>query len=198
MGFCLVNTIAVAAAHARARHGVERIAIVDFDVHHGNGTQDIFWDDANTLYASTHEMPLFPGTGHANERGPHDTIVNVPLAAGTNGTTFRDAVVGRILPRVAAFRPDLVLVSAGFDAHRRDPLANLDLAAADFAWITRELAALATQHAGGRLVSLLEGGYDLAALGECVAAHVDALRGAGGERGDGTALARMSDGLDKG
>ena len=175
MGFCLVNTVAVAAAHARAKHGVKRVAIVDFDVHHGNGTQDIFWANADTLYASTHEMPLFPGTGRASERGPHDTIVNVPLAAGTDGATFREAVSAGILPRVAAFRPDLILISAGFDAHARDPLGHLRLEAADFAWITCELAALASKSAGGRIVSVLEGGYDLAGLSEGVAAHVSVL-----------------------
>ena len=175
MGFCLVNTVAVAAAHARAEHGVKRIAIVDFDVHHGNGTQDIFWADADMLYASTHEMPLFPGTGASTERGTHDTIVNVPLAAGTDGATFREAVSARILPRLAAFRPELVVVSAGFDAHRRDPLGHLRLEGADFAWITRELAALAAQTAGGRIVSVLEGGYDLTGLSEGVAAHVAVL-----------------------
>ena len=175
MGFCLVNFACVAAFHARLQHGAERVAIVDFDVHHGNGTQDICWDDANLLYASTHQMPLFPGTGRASERGTHDTIVNLPLAAGTDGPTFREVVTNGLLPRVAAFAPDLIVISAGFDAHRRDPLANLRLEAEDFAWVTREIMALADRHAGGRIVSTLEGGYDLTGLADSAAAHVTAL-----------------------
>lgn len=178
LGFCLVNTVAVAAAHARAVHGVERVVIVDFDVHHGNGTQDIFWNDAQTLYASTHEMPLFPGTGARDEEGAHGQIVNVPLRSGTDGEQYRAIVAAQLLPRLEAFAPDVVFVSAGFDAHRRDPLANLRLEVDDFAWITRELLALADRHAGGRLVSVLEGGYDLDALGASTAAHVDALMAA--------------------
>jgi acetoin utilization deacetylase AcuC-like enzyme len=175
MGFCLINTAAVAAFHARARHGLGRVAIVDFDVHHGNGTQDICWNEPDVLYASTHEMPLFPGTGAASERGAHDTIVNVPLVAGTDGTTFREAVEARILPRLLTFKPELIVISAGFDAHRRDPLGHMRLEGADFAWITRALVAVAAQTAGGRIVSVLEGGYDLTGLSEGVAAHVAAL-----------------------
>ena len=170
MGFCLLGNAAVAARHAQAAHGAERVAIVDFDVHHGNGTQDIFWDDASVLYCSTHEMPLFPGTGSRSERGTHDTIVNAPLPSGADGTVFCDAMESAILPRLAAFAPDLVIVSAGFDAHRRDPLASLRFEAADFAWITRKLMQVADRHAQGRLVSVLEGGYDLEGLADSAAA----------------------------
>ena len=177
MGFCFFNNAAVAARHAQAKHGYERVAIVDFDVHHGNGTQDIFWDDASVLYASTHQMPLYPGTGARGETGGHDQIVNAPLRAGDGGEAFREAFTQAILPRLDGFRPDLVIVSAGFDAHYRDPLANLNLKEADFAWVTQKLMDLAQRRCGGRLVSLLEGGYDLEGLGRSVAAHVNALMG---------------------
>ncbi|PIK73444.1 acetoin utilization protein, partial [Methylobacterium frigidaeris] len=177
MGFCLFNTAAVAARHARKHHGAARVALVDWDVHHGNGSQDIFWDDPSVLYASTHQMPLFPGTGAASERGEHDTIVNVPLHAGDDGDTFREAFVHGVLPRLDAFRPDLIVISAGFDAHWRDPLANLKLTEADFAWATREVMEIAERHCGGRVVSLLEGGYDLIGLSKSVAAHVETLMG---------------------
>jgi acetoin utilization deacetylase AcuC-like enzyme len=175
MGFCIFNTAAIAARHAQTRHGAERVVIVDWDVHHGNGTQDILWDDPSVLYASTHQAPLYPGTGATSERGDHDTIVNVPLAAGTDGPRFREAFTTRILPRLEAFRPDLVVVSAGFDAHWRDPLANLRLNEADFAWATTALMEVADRHAGGRLVSVLEGGYDLQGLSSSVAEHVATL-----------------------
>lgn len=175
MGFCLFNNAAIAARHAQRAHGAERVAILDFDVHHGNGTQDILWDDASVMYASTHQMPFYPGTGAASERGDHDTIVNVPLPAGADGATFRDAVLSRILPRLAAFRPDLVVLSAGFDAHRRDPLAELELDETDFAWVTGAAMDLADRACGGRVVSLLEGGYDLQALAASAAAHVATL-----------------------
>jgi acetoin utilization deacetylase AcuC-like enzyme len=175
MGFCFFNTAAVAARHAKARHGAERVVIMDFDVHHGNGTQDIFWDDASVLYASTHEMPLYPGTGAPTDRGAHDNIVNVALRSGADGEQFREALRQAVLPRIDAFRPDLVVISAGFDAHHRDPLASLGLTAEDFAFATRELCALAAKHAGGRVVSTLEGGYDLVGLAESAAAHVGAL-----------------------
>jgi acetoin utilization deacetylase AcuC-like enzyme len=177
MGFCFFGNAAIAARHARAAYGAERVAIMDFDVHHGNGTQDIFWSDPNVLYASTHQMPLYPGTGATGERGEHDTIVNAPLRAGDGGEVFREAMEGRVLPRIDAFRPDLVIISAGFDAHRRDPLANLQLTEADFAWATAKLMDIAERCCGGRIVSLLEGGYDLQALSNSVAVHVATLMG---------------------
>jgi acetoin utilization deacetylase AcuC-like enzyme len=177
MGFCFLNNAAIAARHAQAAHGLGRIAVVDFDVHHGNGTQDIFWDDASVLYCSTHEMPLYPGTGAAAERGAHDTIVNAPLPAGTEGDRFRETVESAVLPRLDAFAPDLLILSAGFDAHWRDPLANLRLVEADFAWITDRCLDLAARHAGGRLVSILEGGYDLQGLAGSAVAHLTTLTG---------------------
>lgn len=175
MGFCFFNHAAIAARHAQKAHGAARVAIVDWDVHHGNGTQDIFWDDASVLYASVHEMPLYPGTGAASERGTQGTIVNVPLRAGDGSDEFRDAFETVILPRLDAFRPDLVVISAGFDAHWRDPLASLNLREADFSWATSRLMEVADRHAGGRVVSVLEGGYDLDALAKSTAAHVSAL-----------------------
>lgn len=172
MGFCLFNNAAVAARYAQAKHGAERVAIIDFDVHHGNGTQDIFWNDPTVMYCSTHQMPLYPGSGAASERGEADTIVNAPLAAGDGGEEFREAMDIAILPRLEAFSPDLVLISAGFDAHVRDPLGGLRLVEADFAWATSKLMDLADRHCGGRVVSLLEGGYDLEGLARSVAAHL--------------------------
>jgi len=175
MGFCFFNNAAIAARHAHGAHGAERVAIMDFDVHHGNGTQDIFWDDPTVLYASTHQMPLYPGTGAVGERGEHNQIVNAPLRAGDGGEAFREAMETAILPRLTAFAPDLVIISAGFDAHRRDPLGNLNLVEADFAWATRKLLGVARAHAHERVVSVLEGGYDLEGLSRSVAAHVTAL-----------------------
>src|SRR3954469_21166409 len=175
MGFCLFNNAAVAARHAQTAHGAERVAIVDWDVHHGNGTQDIFWSDPSVLYASTHQMPLYPGTGAVSERGEHGTVVNAPLRAGDGGDLFREALETVILPRVEAFGPDLIVISAGFDAHWRDPLANLQLTEADFAWATKKLMDIAERRCGGRIVSLLEGGYDLEGLARSAAAHVKTL-----------------------
>jgi acetoin utilization deacetylase AcuC-like enzyme len=177
MGFCFFNNAAVAARHAQAAHGAERVAIFDWDVHHGNGTQDIFWSDATVLYGSTHEMPLYPGTGARSERGEHGTIVNAPLRGGDGGEVFREAVEAAILPRIDAFGPDLIVISAGFDAHWRDPLASLNLTEGDFAWATRRIMEIAERRCGGRIVSLLEGGYDLEGLAKSAAAHVDALMG---------------------
>ncbi len=175
MGFCFVNNAAVAARHAQKAHGMGRVAIVDWDVHHGNGTQDIFWKDASVMYCSTHEMPLYPGTGAKDERGDFDTIVNAPLKAGDGGEAFRAAFEGLIVPRLLAYAPELVIISAGFDAHWRDPLANINLDEADFAWATAKLMDVAASTAGGRVVSLLEGGYDLQGLAGSVGAHVGVL-----------------------
>ena len=175
MGFCFFNNAAIAARHAQAAHGAERVAIVDFDVHHGNGTQHIFWDDKTVMYASTHEMPQYPGTGSIGERGEHDQIVNAPLRAGDGSEAFREAMEIAILPRVEAFSPDVVVVSAGFDAHHRDLLGNLNLIEPDYAWVTRRLMEIAKRRCGSRVVSVFEGGYDLDSLARSVAAHVLAL-----------------------
>jgi len=175
MGFCLFDNAAIAARYAQDHHGIARAAIVDFDVHHGNGSQDIFWDDKTVMYCSTHQMPLFPGTGAVGESGEHDTIVNAPLRPGDGSEAFRAAFAERILPRLNDFRPELVIISAGFDAHMRDPLANLNLDEGDFAWATRKIMEVADGCAEGRVVSVLEGGYDLEALANSAAAHVTAL-----------------------
>jgi acetoin utilization deacetylase AcuC-like enzyme len=174
MGFCLLSNAAIGALHARARHGAGRVAVVDFDVHHGNGTQRIFWPDRDLLYGSTHEMPLFPGTGAVSETGVGN-IFNAPLKAGDAGDVFREAMRERVLPALDAFRPDLIIISAGFDAHEGDPLAHLRLLEADFAWITEEIMHLAARHCGDRIVSVLEGGYELGALARSAAAHVGTL-----------------------
>lgn len=174
-GFCLFNNVAVAALHARERWGVARIAVVDFDVHHGQGTQAIFEADPGLFYASSHQSPLYPGTGSSRERGVAGNIVNVPLPPGAGSAEFRAAWEGHILPLLDNFAPGLLIVSAGFDGHRRDPLANLSLETEDFTWITEKLVALADRHCQGRIVSALEGGYDLDALGKAVAAHVLSL-----------------------
>jgi acetoin utilization deacetylase AcuC-like enzyme len=177
MGFCFFDNAAIAARHAQRKYGIARAAVVDFDVHHGNGTQDIFWADPTVMYCSTHQMPLFPGTGARGERGEHDTIVNAPLAAEDGSAKFRSAFENLLLPQLTKFGPELIIISAGFDAHYRDPLASLNLKAEDFGWVTKKLMDLADQTAGGRVVSVLEGGYDLQGLQESVAAHVTALMG---------------------
>jgi acetoin utilization deacetylase AcuC-like enzyme len=175
MGFCLFDNAAIAARYAQKQHGIGRAAIVDFDVHHGNGSQEIFWADKSVMYCSTHQMPLFPGSGAVIESGAHNTVVNAPLRPGDGGEAFRAAFENRILPRLRDFRPELVIISAGFDAHMRDPLANINLTEDDFVWATQKIMDVAEQCADGRVVSLLEGGYDLRALGNSVAAHVTTL-----------------------
>ncbi|MDX3925571.1 MAG: histone deacetylase family protein [Shinella sp.] len=171
MGFCFFNNVAIAARHAQRAYGAERIAIVDWDVHHGNGTQDIFWDDPSVLFCSTHQMPLYPGTGAKDEKGAGN-IVNAPLSPDTGSDHFREAFKSRVLPAVTDFRPDLIIISAGFDAHHRDPLAQINLVADDFDWATAKLLDLADRSAANRVVSLLEGGYDLQGLAESAATHI--------------------------
>ena len=177
MGFCLFNNVALGAFHARAAHGVQRIATVDFDVHHGNGTQHMFEADAGLFYASTHQSPLYPGTGAADERGVGN-ILNLPLRPDSGSNEFRAAVTGSLVPALHEFKPDLLLISAGFDAHARDPLAQINLVEDDYVWVTEELMRLADEHCAGRVVSVLEGGYDLDALAASTAAHVRTLMAA--------------------
>lgn len=171
MGFCLFGTVAIGAKRALDHHGLSRVAIVDFDVHHGNGTQDLLWDEARCLFASSHQMPLYPGTGRAEEKGAHGQIVNVPLRAGSGGAAMRAAYERLVFPALQAWQPELLLISAGFDAHADDPLAGLEWQAEDYGWLTGRLC----DFAGGRVVSTLEGGYDLSALAASVAAHVRVL-----------------------
>lgn len=187
MGFCLLGTVAIAAKHALDGLGLGRVAVVDFDVHHGNGTQALLWDEPRALFVSTHQSPLWPGTGAASETGAHGNVLNVPLRPGSDGAAFRRAMEEVVLPRLDAFAPELVLISAGFDAHRADPLAQLHWEVEDFAWATARLCDVADAHAGGRVASCLEGGYDLDALAASAAAHVDVLRrrGNGGGHGGG-------------
>jgi acetoin utilization deacetylase AcuC-like enzyme len=175
MGFCIFNNVAIGAAQARAVHGLSRVAVMDFDVHHGNGTQHMFDHDPGLFFASTHQMPLYPGTGARGERGVGN-IVNAPLPPGAGSDAFRAAMEKIVLPAIESFRPELILISAGFDAHARDPLASLEFEAEDYHWATAELCALAKSCCDGRVVSTLEGGYDLQALGESAAAHLTALR----------------------
>ena len=176
MGFCLFSNAALAARHALEAHGLSRVAVADFDVHHGNGTQAVLWEEGRAAFASSHQRPLFPGTGAPHERGAHGQIRNAALVPGAGSAEFRAAWERDLLPHLDAHRPELLIVSAGFDAHRDDPLAQIELDETDFAWITERLCDLAERHAGGRVVSTLEGGYDLDALAASVAAHVAVLK----------------------
>ncbi|MFZ5964065.1 histone deacetylase family protein [Thalassococcus sp. BH17M4-6] len=175
MGFCLFGTAAIAAKHALERQGLDRVAVVDFDVHHGNGTQDLLWNESRALAVTSQQMPLWPGTGQPSERGAHDNILNVPLPPESGGAEMRAAYEGQVFPRLRDFKPELIIVSAGFDAHQDDPLANLNWSTADFAWITRHICAIAAEVCGGKVVSTLEGGYDLQALAAAGKAHVQEL-----------------------
>ncbi len=180
MGFCIFGNVSIAARHAMERHGLSRVAIVDFDVHHGNGTQDLMWSEKRVLFVSSHQMPLYPGTGHPHETGAFDNIINIPLAPMTGGSQMRRSYEGEVLPALYDYRPELLLVSAGFDAHAADPLANLNWTTEDFAWLTERICEVADATCGGRVVSTLEGGYDLDALAASVAAHVRILLERGG------------------
>ena len=175
MGFCFFGNAAIAAKAALDHHGLSRVAILDWDVHHGNGTQDLVEEDPRIFFASSHQMPLYPGTGYPSETGADDNVMNVALADGAGSDTFRDLWGNHILPTVERFAPELIIISAGFDAHKRDPLAGLLLETQDFAWVTREICTLAARVCGGKVVSSLEGGYDLEALGDASAAHVSEL-----------------------
>ena len=180
MGFCLFGAVAIGAKRALDLHGLGRVAVVDFDVHHGNGTQDLLWDEARCLFISSHQMPLYPGSGAVAERGAHGQVLNVPLREGSGGGAMRAAYEAVVFPALEAWKPELILISAGFDAHADDPLAGLEWQAEDYAWLTGRICDVADAHAGGRVVSALEGGYDLAALQASVAAHVGVLQERGG------------------
>ena len=175
MGFCIFGNVAIAAKYAIENHKLKRVAVVDFDVHHGNGTQEILWDDPNVLFVSTHQMPLWPGSGTHEEHGNHQNILNIPIQANTDGPAFRQKFDEIILPRLDSYKPEILIISAGFDAHYKDPLANIELMTEDYEWITHRLCDIADEHADGRLISSLEGGYNLAALAESVAVHVKVL-----------------------
>ena len=175
MGFCIFGNVAIAAKYAIENHKLKRVAVVDFDVHHGNGTQEILWDDPNVLFVSTHQMPLWPGSGTHEEHGKHQNILNIPIQANTDGPAFRKKFDEIILPRLDSYKPEILIISAGFDAHYQDPLANIELMTEDYEWITHRLCDIADEHADGRLISSLEGGYNLAALAESVAVHVKVL-----------------------
>lgn len=176
MGFCLFGNAAIGARHALERHEIDRVAVVDFDVHHGNGTQDLLWNEPRALFVSSHQMPLWPGSGAAAERGGSDNVLNVPLGTGTGGDTMRAAYEAQVFPRLRAFAPSLIVLSAGFDAHAADPLAGLCWQTEDFAWLTRELMTVAREICGGRVVSTLEGGYDLEALAASAAVHLSEMQ----------------------
>ena len=175
MGFCFFGNAALAAKHALDHHGLKRVAVVDFDVHHGNGTQDLLWDEPRALFISSQQMPLWPGSGRPDEDGVHGQILNMPLPPESGGAEMRAAYEDQAFPRLRAFKPELIIISAGFDAHRDDPLASLNWSTEDFAWLTAELCALAEQLCQGRIVSTLEGGYDLNALAQATRAHVEEL-----------------------
>jgi len=175
MGFCLFGNAAIATKHALDVHGLQRVAVVDFDVHHGNGTQDLLWDEPRSLFISSHQMPLYPGSGAAHETGAHGNVLNVPLDGGTGGDALRKAYERIVLPALNEFKPQLLIISAGFDAHRDDPLAGLNWVEDDFVWATEQLCTVADTHCGGRVVSTLEGGYDLDALAASTRAHLEVL-----------------------
>ena len=175
MGFCLFGNAALAAKHALDHHGLSRVAVVDFDVHHGNGTQDLLWDEKRALLITSQQMPLWPGSGRVDEDGAYENILNIPLPPESGGTKMRAAYQGQVFPRLRDFKPELIIISAGFDAHQDDPLANLNWSTQDFAWITQQLCILADEMCDGRIVSTLEGGYDLNALSAACKAHVEEL-----------------------
>lgn len=175
MGFCLFGNVTIGAKHALEAHGLSRVAVVDFDVHHGNGTQDLLWNEARALTITSQQMPLWPGTGDPSDRGAYDNVLNIPLAPRTGGAEMRAAYEAQVFPRLRDFKPELILISAGFDAHQDDPLAELQWTTEDFRWLTRELCALAAELCDGRVVSTLEGGYDLSALASAARAHVEEL-----------------------